>query len=77
MMQRIDTPAKVYRGDVYPDDWVVWALGDDGEIVTSVFSGSDAEARAMEYATEKYASAVVDHAHQPPPALRVIHGAKP
>lgn len=55
-MTRIEATAKVYQGDVYPDDWVVWATDDDGEIITSVFSGSDAEARAMQYAAWRYAS---------------------
>jgi hypothetical protein len=55
-MNRIEAKAKVYQGDVYPDDWVVWATDDDGEIITTVFSGSDAEARAMEYAAWRYVS---------------------
>lgn len=78
-MQRIDTPAKVYQGDVYPDDWVVWATGDDAEIITSVFSGFDAEARAMEYAAWKYASVRrLDPEAQPRPRvqLRVVDGSR-
>lgn len=78
-MQRIDTPAKVYQGDVYPDDWVVWATGDDGEIVTSVFSGCDAEGRAMEYAAWKYASVKrLDPGapQRPRPQLRVVGGSQ-
>ncbi len=51
-MKKLNTIAEVYKGDVNPDDWVVWALdpsGDGGMYVT-VFSGIDAERRATEYA---------------------------
>jgi hypothetical protein len=78
-MMRLDATAKVYQGDVCPDDWVVWAIGDDGEIVTSVFSGSDAEARATEYAALRYASVELLAPEAPPPPrpqLRVVGGTR-
>ena len=56
-VQRIKTNAEVYKGDVDPNDWVVWSLDEsgDGGIFTSIFSGPDAEQRAIEYARLKYA----------------------
>jgi hypothetical protein len=71
-MTQLPTQAKVYQGDVRADDWVVWAIGDDGDIVTSVFSGFDAEVRAMEYAGAKYAGFTVLPKEVPRPNLRLV-----
>lgn len=62
-MNKLDAIAEVYKGDVNPDDWVVWAsdLNGDGEIVVAIFAGVDAEVRAVEYAEAKFAE-VLRHA---------------
>jgi hypothetical protein len=55
-MNKIDQIVEVYKGDVDPNDWGVWGHDpiDNSAVQIAVFSGRDAEARAMEYAQEKY-----------------------
>lgn len=57
VMRKIETCAEVYKGDVNPDDWVVWSLdvSGDGGIFSTIFSGPCARERAVEYANQKYA----------------------
>jgi hypothetical protein len=69
---QLQTQAKVYKGDVDPEDWVVWAIGDDGDIIVSVFAGDDAEGRALEYAGAKYAGFMVLPKDTPRPNLRLV-----
>jgi hypothetical protein len=71
-VRQISTQAKVYKGDVDPEDWVVWAIGDDGDIVVSVFAGDDAEGRALEYASAKYVGFTVLPKDTPRPNLRLV-----
>jgi hypothetical protein len=55
MLTKLDTTADVYR-DVDPEDWVVSAVDPpgDGRIFSAIFSGLDAEQRALEYAAAKF-----------------------
>lgn len=65
-MERINAVAEVYQGDVSPTDWVVEAIdpSGDGGIYIASFSGPEAEARAVEYASEKF---VGFRRHEPHP----------
>lgn len=40
--------------DGQPQDWIVYAVDDEGCIFSATFEGPDARARAEEYATFKY-----------------------
>lgn len=54
-MEMVDVEAVVFNA--YPsDDWVVEAIDRlrDGSIISSIFSGPDAEDRALEYAESKF-----------------------
>jgi len=55
-MKKLQAIADVYKGDVDPDDWVVWVSNVDGDggLSLAIFSGSDAEERAVEYAETKF-----------------------
>jgi len=55
-MDALSTTAEIYKGDVDPDDWVVWALDPtgDGGMLATIFSGPYAEQRAIEYARVKF-----------------------
>lgn len=46
--------AEVVRRDAVPEEWAVEAIDDDGGIEMAVFSGPEAEVRALEYAAWKY-----------------------
>lgn len=76
-VKKVQRQAKLYKGDVSPDDWVVWVLGDDGDIVTTVFAGYDAEDRALEYATSKYDSVERLRDHEKPPLRLVVNNIHP
>lgn len=39
-----------------PQDWIVYAVDEEGCIFSAVFEGPDAKGRAEEYATFKYPS---------------------
>jgi hypothetical protein len=71
-VKQLPTQAKIYKGDVEADDWVVWAIGDDGDIVVTVFSGEQAEVRALEYASAKYAGFTVLPEGKQRPNLRIV-----
>ena len=43
-----------------PGVWTVEAIGEDGEIYQALFMGPNAEERAREYATMKYALVELD-----------------
>lgn len=45
----------VFLDRKFPGDWRVEAIGNDGEVYVTIFSGPDAEARAREYAAWKSA----------------------
>lgn len=64
-MDKLDTVAELYQGDVGPRDWVVWALdpSGDGGMFIAVFAGPDAEQRATEYAREKFRGFRLDEAN--------------
>ncbi len=55
-MDRINATADVYKAFADASDWVVWCLdpNEDGGILEAIFSGPNAESRALEYAAEKY-----------------------
>ena len=67
-MNRIAATAEVYRVCADLNDWVVWALHPDGDggILETIFSGPDAESRALEYADLKF-GAVLLHAPEQRP----------
>lgn len=67
-MKKLGAKAEVYKGDIDPSDWVVWALDpdDDGGMLVAIFSGPDAENRALEYAEAKFASVLLHKPDQQP-----------
>lgn len=76
-MEKSQLSAEVFEDANAPGQWVVWALDpDDGAMLTSVFSGPDAETRAVEYAEWKFAE-VLRHEpdrrqYQQPPRKLVL-----
>jgi hypothetical protein len=75
-LDRLNTIAEVYLGDVDPQDWVVWALdpSGDGGIFATVFSGPYAERRAIEYARAKFREFRLDEVHlrRPLPCQNIV-----
>ncbi|MGD9669932.1 MAG: hypothetical protein AB7U75_12865 [Hyphomicrobiaceae bacterium] len=55
-MIKLNMCAEVYLAGVNLNDWVVRSVEPDeeGRIFEAIFSGHDAEARALEYAAAKY-----------------------
>ena len=65
-MNKLNIEAEVFASDRYPDEWCVQTIeAGEGRIVDAIFSGPDAEARAMEYAAAKY-QRFRRHAPDPP-----------
>ncbi len=44
---------RVFASKDKPGDWIVQAFDEDGETLTSIFTGSDARERAEEYSAWK------------------------
>lgn len=54
-MNRLEMAAEVFANDEDLSEWCVQAIEpDEGRIFNTIFSGPDAEGRAMEYAAKKY-----------------------
>jgi hypothetical protein len=53
---KMNTVAEVYQTAPDADDWVVWAADPDptSAAMVAIFSGPEAEARALEYAAMKF-----------------------
>ena len=49
-----DVVAEIYENDPLPGDWMVFAVdpAGGGQMVSAIFSGSDAECRAVGYASQ-------------------------
>jgi hypothetical protein len=50
----MDASTKVFEDRIWPGDWRVEKLDDDGGIEVAIFSGPDARDRAFEYADRPY-----------------------
>jgi hypothetical protein len=46
----ISEPAKVFEDRLYPDDWRVEWVDDDGGVELAIFAGPNARERAIKYA---------------------------
>jgi hypothetical protein len=47
-------PAKVFEDRLYPGDWRVEWVDDDGGVEVAIFAGPNARERAMRYADRQY-----------------------
>jgi hypothetical protein len=47
-------PAKVFEDRLYPGDWRVEWVDDDGGVELAIFAGPNARERAMRYADRQY-----------------------
>ena len=50
MAVAISEPAKVFEDRLYPDDWRVEWVDDDGGVELAIFAGPNARERAIKYA---------------------------
>ena len=54
MAVAISEPAKVFEDRLYPDDWRVEWVDDDGGVELAIFAGPNARERALRYADRQY-----------------------
>jgi len=47
-------PAKVFEDRLYPGDWRVEWVDDDGGVELAIFAGPNARERALRYADRQY-----------------------